>query len=499
MTKKMKTALIFPGQGSYFPGILSECVQSYPTEFKKYIEEADQVAHRFFGTRISDFIASGDSAATQESKSISFEISQFAIFLIDYLHFQILKKEGIQSDIVLGHSFGEIAAFAAAEVISFETALRIVAQRTKILKNSKIQGTMMSFACDASKAQKLIEFSETSDAYASNFNSPNQTILSGKPEDLKKVAVAANAFGIVTTNLGTTYPFHCRLMEPAALIFQEALGKVEVQSQKIAVFSPVSLKFYDTSTELAEHLTRRLFVQQVQFSQTINQLYRLGVRTFIEVGGRKTLAGFVKDILKDVLKENDDILITSTHTQWKEAVAAYKKFGVPTLQTSPTSGASVSEFVLDKLSNSDLIAKAQEILTELGRRSLGTVVAAATVLEDYKPEVKVAAEPEDRKAPAVIVSVTAGGEKSLSKSWPNLQKKVLMIYQSMTEYPEEVLELDVDLEAELGLDSVKQTQILGKIQEEFSIPQQADFQIKNYNTIRKIIDMVSDSGSVATA
>jgi acyl carrier protein len=80
-----------------------------------------------------------------------------------------------------------------------------------------------------------------------------------------------------------------------------------------------------------------------------------------------------------------------------------------------------------------------------------------------------------------------------AKPSAEVQAKVLGIFKELTNYPEEILELDAELESDLGLDSVKQIEIMGALMKEFGIPAQENFEINKYNTIRKSIDFVSQN------
>ena len=67
---------------------------------------------------------------------------------------------------------------------------------------------------------------------------------------------------------------------------------------------------------------------------------------------------------------------------------------------------------------------------------------------------------------------------------------LVIIYQEATEYPVELLELDANLEADLGIDSVKQMQVLGIIRERFSFELPEDMNMKALRTIREVADSI---------
>jgi acyl carrier protein len=91
--------------------------------------------------------------------------------------------------------------------------------------------------------------------------------------------------------------------------------------------------------------------------------------------------------------------------------------------------------------------------------------------------------PAEERAPEVVVAETI--------TRADLLRKIVAMYAAALEYPEEVFTPDVELESELGVDSVKQTELLGRLSEEYALPARpADFRLANYNTLRKVTDFV---------
>ena len=72
-----------------------------------------------------------------------------------------------------------------------------------------------------------------------------------------------------------------------------------------------------------------------------------------------------------------------------------------------------------------------------------------------------------------------------------LQEQIVAMFAEAMEYPPEVFTEDVALEAELGIDSVKQMELLGKLEAQYQLPQRSeDFRLSDYATLRKITDFV---------
>jgi acyl carrier protein len=88
------------------------------------------------------------------------------------------------------------------------------------------------------------------------------------------------------------------------------------------------------------------------------------------------------------------------------------------------------------------------------------------------------------------MAAAAGGTPTTKRADAPLHERIIRIYCDATQYPEDVFELDADLEADLGIDSVKQGQILAHVQNEFGLPHRDDVVLANYRTLRKVVEMV---------
>src|SRR5689334_11172487 len=120
-----KLVFTFPGQGSYHAAVLEELFQRYP--YGPQFEAADRTSRRILGHEFLPLVA-GNPANREQALKDCPALDQVAIYVTDVLIADVLMNAGIRPDLLLGHSFGELAALAAGGAYSFETGLKMVCQ-----------------------------------------------------------------------------------------------------------------------------------------------------------------------------------------------------------------------------------------------------------------------------------------------------------------------------------------------------------------------------------
>ncbi|MCO5184687.1 MAG: SDR family NAD(P)-dependent oxidoreductase [Anaerolineae bacterium] len=127
---------------------------------------------------------------------------------------------------------------------------------------------------------------------------------------------------------------------------------------------------------------------------------------------------------------------------------------------------------------------------DLDLRSYNTLEKVIGFVKESRPELAVSTQPA-----AVSEPVTASPSHLVTESAAAdpIAARVLAIVADQTGYPEDMLELDLDLEADLGVDTVKQAETFATIREEFDIPRSDDLDLRSYNTLEKVIGFVKES------
>jgi [acyl-carrier-protein] S-malonyltransferase len=264
----MKTAFVFPGQGSQFVGMGQ-------------------------GVDLKQICLEGPSDTLKQT-----EIQQPAIFAVSAAIYDFLDKK---PDMVAGHSLGEYSALYAAGSISFEDGVRTVHLRGKFMQEAVPQGVGAMSAVLGGE-RKVIEdiCREIGNVWPANFNSPGQVVISGKKEAVEKAGAKLRLAGAKRViPLAVSAPFHSPLMGPAADKLAVELGKIEIRDTAIPFICNVTAGLVSSGKEIKELLVKQV-TSPVLWEDSVRKMVKDGADTFIEVGPGKVVSGLIKAISPDV-------------------------------------------------------------------------------------------------------------------------------------------------------------------------------------------------------
>ncbi len=296
----MKTALLATGQGSQYVGMLKDINDKYP-QAAKMIKSADEILEY----KLSEILFEGPADILKETR-----YTQPALFLHSAVLTALLKEllsDKIQFDATAGHSVGEYAALYAAGVLDFETALKLVALRGKLMFNAGEYEPGTMFAVIGGSDEKIEDLckeltaaGEDNVIVAANYNSPGQLVVSGSAEYLRANADKFKSAGAkMVKELVVSGAFHSPLMLPAKAELEKAIASAEFNDADIPVYSNVFAKPITNAAEIRNALIMQL-TEPVRWTQSIQEMGNNGIGRFVEAGPGKVLQGLVKRILPDV-------------------------------------------------------------------------------------------------------------------------------------------------------------------------------------------------------
>ena len=298
-----KISFVFPSQGSQYVGMGRDLACIFP-EALDTIEKANE---KYKGkSRLSEFIypvpaRSKQEKAAQEENLKRTDIAQPAIGAISLAMLKVLRRFGIKPDATCGHSFGELAALCAARWIDEDAFYFLSNCRGQLMakagrKNNHDSGSMLAVKAPLDMIEDLISNANL-DVILANRNSPDQGVLSGSTKNISRADEICREKGFITVKLPVSAAFHSIFVKDAQIPFIGHLKDIKITSSDIPVFSNTTGLPYPLEPEKVKKILGEHLLRPVDFKSEIENVFKSGVKTFIEVGPRSVMTGLVKSIL----------------------------------------------------------------------------------------------------------------------------------------------------------------------------------------------------------
>ncbi|MDE7362331.1 MAG: ACP S-malonyltransferase [Oscillospiraceae bacterium] len=291
----MKTAFLFSGQGSQYPGMGAELAERYGAA-KEILECGSDILGFDLLKKLTDSTAE-ELAQTR--------LSQPAIFTVSLIALCAVRENDVENAAVAGHSLGEYAAMYASGMLSLEDAFKAIKLRSeamaKAAENSK--GAMAAVLNADNALIDEVCGSVGGFVAPANYNSPVQTVIAGEVDAVDAAIAKFAELGKRSVKLAVSAAFHTKLMQPAADEFKAAVSGFGFKAPSCDYYANLYGKKLEDFSDMPSYLAAHI-CSPVRFADELFAMQSDGIEAFVELGPNKVLSGLVKKTLKGVVNVN---------------------------------------------------------------------------------------------------------------------------------------------------------------------------------------------------
>jgi acyl transferase domain-containing protein/NAD(P)H-dependent flavin oxidoreductase YrpB (nitropropane dioxygenase family) len=508
-------ALLFPGQGSQRPGMFAELFVAFP-ELQRHLRLDETTARVLYPPTAFDEAGRKE----QQERITDTTVAQPALGLTGLAAFQLLTRAGVRPAMAAGHSYGELAALAAAGALTPDALLRTSRERAAVILRATGEGdpgTMAAVSAGEPEVAAALTAAGLADSVVTaNRNSPRQTVISGPTEDVLTAVERLRAQGLGAQRIPVACAFHSPLVAAAGETFAEVLAGVPFTSTDFPVWSNRTAARYPRDPEAVRAELAAQIGSPVRFADQIEAMYEAGARVFVEAGpgsvltrlvgtvlgdrphrtvaledgrraGRTGLVGFLAALAQLAVAGVD--IRTSWLFQGRDAVPADARAPRPRraawtvdghlIRTAdgaiPAAALHPAERVPEALVTHSspvgpaAVSGSEALISEFLRTSREMIAAQRDVMLGY-----LGADPGVRPtapapvmytdAPVTVTALPAAAPDAVAvPAGGSVLSVVLEVIGERTGYPVDMIEPDLDLEADLSVDSIKRAEIAGEL------------------------------------
>ncbi|WP_269624120.1 ACP S-malonyltransferase [Prochlorococcus marinus] len=286
----MTIAWVFPGQGSQKLGMANSLLD-LPGARDRFDLASEILGRDLWKICSGEGVPNGEIYDLNDTRN-----TQPALFVVESLLVDDLKRQERETQIIAGHSLGEIVGLYSADVLDAKTALLLLKKRSELMASAGGGVMIAVMGFDRNELDDLIR--ETDGASIANDNSESQVVLSGSPEAVRKVADNLKCKRAIP--LKVSGAFHSTFMTEASKSFSEEIDQVTFQDAQVPVLSNVDPSPTLSGDILKDRLKKQM-TTGVRWRETMDVMKKEGITTMVEIGPGNVLSGLAKRSMKGLL------------------------------------------------------------------------------------------------------------------------------------------------------------------------------------------------------
>ncbi|MFK0255996.1 SDR family NAD(P)-dependent oxidoreductase [Streptomyces sp. NPDC090445] len=292
-----RVVFVFPGQGSQWPGMATELLDTSPV-FAARMAEVDAVLGRFVDWSVTDVLREVPQAPSLDR----IEVLQPVLFAVNVALAALWQASGVRPDAVVGHSQGEIAAAHVAGALTLEDAAKLIVLRSALFARELVgNGAVASVALAADEVQQRLARWEGRLVIAGR-NGPRAVTVAGDVPALEEFVDSCRGDDVRARLVGATVASHCAQVDPLREEILELFADITPRRGDVPFYSTVTGGQHDTETLTAQYWFDNAR-QPVNFEGVVRTLLADGFRFFVESSAHPVLATGLQATAEDARTE----------------------------------------------------------------------------------------------------------------------------------------------------------------------------------------------------
>ncbi|MFN9717991.1 MAG: SDR family NAD(P)-dependent oxidoreductase [Planctomycetota bacterium] len=476
-----RVAWLFPGQGSHYSD--APAIFAVNEHAREMLEAVD---HEYAANNLPRLSSAFGNPLIKPGEDIWW--AQAWVLGASAAFVAALKAEGLRPDVVLGHSFGEFTASLAANVTTLSETIELARHRAHaVISHMRTPGGLLSVRAAVHEVDTILK-SAALPVYITHLNSPKQTVIAGSRDGIAAARALMDEQSLAAMLIPVPAPFHTPLLADAEVAFERMSSSVPMRPPICGFLSATFVQYLAEPSGIRQSLVRQL-TQPVMYLPSIQRMMGEGIRVFLEVGPNDVLTRMNRDILDsqalclslDVPGQPFDERLALVHaaiecvtgTRYSEAEIIPSRMesikGVSRIESGVSSG-EVSLFDVTRARRAKNagpapVVNSSDQQTGLELHSPSSLLMLSSEAASSSTPQREAASirpPQKNVQPSQIPVVEAS---SFAVSDERLRVFTRDLVVELTGYSSEIIDFEADLEADLGIDSIKKAQVLGELGE----------------------------------
>ncbi len=477
-----RVAWAFPGQGSQYSAIPAFVEEDAGA--RQFLNSFDEVLSEFREPPVTPRLQDAEQQLGHDVWWTQLWVLAVSAGLADSL-----QRAGSRPDIVFGHSFGECGAALHAGMMSLGQAIRFAKLRSDaVVMTTRERGQLLSVRATPNRVDAVLT-SAGVNVCITHHNAPEQTVVAGSAAEITKAKEALQRNSIASVVIPVPAAFHSPALESAKQKLRIGFGHERLRPPSLGFFSMMQTRYLAEADEVRDSLVDQL-TEPLLYCSGVSRIVQDGCGLLIDVGPSDMLNRLHRSIVgQDALCISLDSQ-TAKHVdrlQWIELASQIVRGSLSMAPPAAIRAASTKQAIAPltvQAASSRVIATAapaDEIeIVDVTRRSRNRAGAAESA--EVKPSRAPAVAPESPSSPLhsvpaisvaaqpaipATVAVPTAAKPSIGRK--QVEQFLIDLVVELTGYSPEVIDFQADLEAELGVDSIKKAQVIGELAEWASI------------------------------